>query len=186
MSRPKSGPGFHFICYIAIFHQFQVSWFLQLDNDLQRRLRHISSLWLVLFFRFSIFSTISSTLSFLEETSSCPADCDSKLQQGRIKLICHQDSGTLTIQKKNHIQRSQILTFWISIGDTIFDQLLQTKLIAWIVSNCDTHSNREDYVEILKKYVQVDTFGACGKLTCSRTEDHNTRDCDLMLERDYR
>lgn len=62
----------------------------------------------------------------------------------------------------------------------------KTKLIAWIVSNCDTHSNREDYVEILKKYVQVDTFGACGKLTCSRTEDHNTRDCDLMLERDYR
>ena len=62
----------------------------------------------------------------------------------------------------------------------------KTKLIAWIVSNCDTHSNREDYVEILKKYVPVDTFGACGKLSCGRLEDHNTEECDQMLERDYR
>ena len=48
MSRSKSGPGFHFICYIATCHQFQVSWFLQLDNDLQSRLRGSVSVWLAL------------------------------------------------------------------------------------------------------------------------------------------
>ena len=45
---------------------------------------------------------------------------------------------------------------------------------------------REDYVEILKRYVEVDIFGACGDRECGRTEDHNTRECDQMLERDYR
>ena len=45
---------------------------------------------------------------------------------------------------------------------------------------------REDYVELLKKHIDVDVFGACGDLKCGREEDHNTKDCDLMLERDYR
>ena len=53
-----------------------------------------------------------------------------------------------------------------------------------ISTKCD--GVREDYVEILKRYVEVDIFGACGDKECGRTEDHNTRECDQMLERDYR
>ena len=48
---------------------------------------------------------------------------------------------------------------------------------------------REDYVEILKKYIPVDVFGQCGPgLTCSRdgTGGHNSPQCNEMLERDYR
>jgi len=60
------------------------------------------------------------------------------------------------------------------------------KLVAWIVSNCNTHSNREDYVELLKKHIQVDTFGDCGNLKCGRVDDHNSDDCDKMLENDYK
>ena len=42
----------------------------------------------------------------------------------------------------------------------------KTKMIAWFVSNCHTHSKREDYVTRLSKYVQVDIFGKCGNQTC--------------------
>ena len=30
--------------------------------------------------------------------------------------------------------------------------------VAWIVSHCDTESDREKYVEELKKHIQVGTF----------------------------
>lgn len=38
--------------------------------------------------------------------------------------------------------------------------------VAWFVSNCKTPSNRESYVDELKKYIRVDIFGTCGNLTC--------------------
>ena len=41
------------------------------------------------------------------------------------------------------------------------------KLVAWFVSNCFTTSGREKYAFELKKYVEVDVYGACGNLTCS-------------------
>ncbi|CAF0942985.1 unnamed protein product [Didymodactylos carnosus] len=37
----------------------------------------------------------------------------------------------------------------------------KTKLIAWFVSNCNTHSRREEYVNELKKHVPVDIYGDC-------------------------
>ena len=33
--------------------------------------------------------------------------------------------------------------------------------IAWMVSNCLTQSNREGFVEELKKHIPVDVFGPC-------------------------
>ena len=41
-------------------------------------------------------------------------------------------------------------------------------------------------MELLKKYVEVDTFGACGDRECGRTEDHNTEECNDVLEGGYR
>ena len=35
-----------------------------------------------------------------------------------------------------------------------------------MVSHCRTHSQREDYVEELRKYIHVDVYGACGDLSC--------------------
>ena len=39
----------------------------------------------------------------------------------------------------------------------------KTKMAIWVVSHCDTVSKRESYVKQLKKFMKVDTFGACGK-----------------------
>lgn len=64
----------------------------------------------------------------------------------------------------------------------------KSKMVAWIVSNCNTHSNREDYAELLKKHISVDVFGACGdgKLVCSKEGEHHSQDCTHKLEEDYR
>lgn len=42
----------------------------------------------------------------------------------------------------------------------------KTKLVAWIVSNCQAKSGRNAYVKELKKHINVDVFGECGQLKC--------------------
>jgi len=59
----------------------------------------------------------------------------------------------------------------------------KTKEAAWFVSHCATQARRETYVKKLKKLIQVDVYGKCGKLKCSR--DNETA-CFLQLERDYK
>lgn len=54
-------------------------------------------------------------------------------------------------------------------NEDLFDA--KTKDVAWIVSNCDTWSKREDYVNELKKYIDVHVFGACGEHKCARDGD---------------
>lgn len=59
----------------------------------------------------------------------------------------------------------------------------KTKLVAWFVSNCNTPSNREGYVNELKKHISVDIYGRCGHLQCKQNQpDH----CLEILERDYK
>ncbi len=36
------------------------------------------------------------------------------------------------------------------------------RLVAWIVSNCNAHSKREQFVRQLQKYIPVDIYGRCG------------------------
>ena len=59
------------------------------------------------------------------------------------------------------------------------------KMIAWFVSNCKTHSDRESYVKELKKYIDVDIYGACGPLKCS-SKKIKDKSCYRMLEKDYK
>lgn len=42
----------------------------------------------------------------------------------------------------------------------------KVKKVAWLVSNCHTHSQREHYVQELSKYIEVDIFGQCGQAKC--------------------
>ncbi len=50
----------------------------------------------------------------------------------------------------------------------------RTRDVAWVVSHCDTKSNRERYVRELKRYIDVDIFGKCGNTTyCTRAD----KDC---------
>lgn len=41
------------------------------------------------------------------------------------------------------------------------------KGIAWLVSHCNSDSERERYVNELRKHIQVDIFGQCGNILCS-------------------
>ncbi|KAK7113411.1 alpha-(1,3)-fucosyltransferase C-like [Littorina saxatilis] len=59
--------------------------------------------------------------------------------------------------------------------------LNKTKPVAWFVSNCVTQSAREAYVKELSKYIQVDVYGKCGKLSCVQKD----RDCSGMLSSTY-
>ena len=37
------------------------------------------------------------------------------------------------------------------------------KKIAWLVSHCETNSEREKYAKELSRYIPVDVYGKCGK-----------------------
>ena len=59
--------------------------------------------------------------------------------------------------------------------------------VAWIVSNCKSPSEREKYVDELKRHVQVDIFGRCGKQRCDRNYDGKTIDsCTKRVDKEYK
>lgn len=58
----------------------------------------------------------------------------------------------------------------------------KTKKVAWFVSNCGAPNGRHNYVEELQKYINVDIYGACGKLTCFRGSD----ECKRKLKTEYK
>ena len=55
--------------------------------------------------------------------------------------------------------------------------------VGWMVSVCTTQSRREQYVDVLKKYVGVDVYGGCGSLKCgsNNMSTWTTDDCDRIL-----
>lgn len=59
----------------------------------------------------------------------------------------------------------------------------KTKMAAIFVSNCGASNKRMEYVQELKKYVEVDVYGACGDREC---EKNNQQGCFDMLRKDYK
>ncbi|XP_057337504.1 glycoprotein 3-alpha-L-fucosyltransferase A isoform X1 [Microplitis mediator] len=59
----------------------------------------------------------------------------------------------------------------------------KTKKVAWFVSNCHARNQRMQYAKELSKYIQVDIYGACGSLRCSRSQ---AQTCFEMLDIDYK
>ncbi|XP_013385388.1 alpha-(1,3)-fucosyltransferase C-like [Lingula anatina] len=59
----------------------------------------------------------------------------------------------------------------------------KSKLVAWMVSHCTTHSRREEYVKELQKYIPVDVYGKCGPLVCKKGD---TRCSEESLNNDYK
>ncbi|CAH1800945.1 unnamed protein product, partial [Owenia fusiformis] len=47
----------------------------------------------------------------------------------------------------------------------------KSKLAAWIVSHCRTHSRREVYVKRLQEHVPIDIYGKCGTKKCPNPEN---------------
>ncbi|XP_046542447.1 glycoprotein 3-alpha-L-fucosyltransferase A-like isoform X2 [Haliotis rubra] len=44
----------------------------------------------------------------------------------------------------------------------------KTNSVAWFVSRCASHSQREKYVKELERYIDIDVFGKCGDAKCGR------------------
>ena len=59
----------------------------------------------------------------------------------------------------------------------------KTKSIAWFVNDCQTPNNREEYVKILSKYIDVDIYGKCGPFKCGQRDEHN---CSEMFAEKYK
>ena len=58
-------------------------------------------------------------------------------------------------------------TLWESLRDKNFVSKKRTDVLAaWFVSVCRSQSQREKYVEELKKYMKVDIYGHCSKKKC--------------------
>ncbi|KAK6167835.1 hypothetical protein SNE40_021773 [Patella caerulea] len=48
---------------------------------------------------------------------------------------------------------------------------LKSKLVSIFASNCGVPSQREKYINLLRKYIPVDFYGRCGNLTCPKSHD---------------
>uniref|UniRef100_T1K425 Fucosyltransferase n=1 Tax=Tetranychus urticae TaxID=32264 RepID=T1K425_TETUR len=59
----------------------------------------------------------------------------------------------------------------------------KTKKVAWFVSNCSARNKRLQYARSLAEYIQVDIFGRCGSLKCSRTK---ADECFSKLDKEYK
>ena len=57
----------------------------------------------------------------------------------------------------------------------------KTKKVAWLVSNCANGNGRQSYTNELAKFIDVDVYGRCGKLSCP-----NGGLCHKMLKTDYK
>jgi glycoprotein 3-alpha-L-fucosyltransferase len=57
----------------------------------------------------------------------------------------------------------------------------KTRLVAWFVTNCKAANHRLEYVKSLQRHIQVDIYGACGKLRCK-----NESRCWTMLATHYK
>ena len=44
----------------------------------------------------------------------------------------------------------------------------KNKTAAWFVSNCRADNKREEYVDQLKQFIDIDIYGTCGTLQCQR------------------
>ncbi len=64
----------------------------------------------------------------------------------------------------------------------------KTKLAIWMVTNCQAQSNRQEYIKILSKYINVDIYSADGKCggrdACPR--DYNENVCYNEIEKTYK
>ncbi|CAH1789281.1 unnamed protein product [Owenia fusiformis] len=69
-----------------------------------------------------------------------------------------------------------------------YTSIIESKMgdVAWIVSNCDTASRRDQYVKELQRYISVDVYGKCGNLTCRKDWRGSDKACLEMINKKYK
>lgn len=114
--------------------------------------------------------------NYFNWTMTFRLDSDIPLIYGRIRPA-EEPAPTSFEQVTDSIQQARLTSF--ASG--------KTKLVAWMVSHCETDGRREDYVRQLKRYIDVDIYGDCGKLECDRSQLFSSRlDCFDMIESKYK
>lgn len=88
----------------------------------------------------------------------------------------------------NNIVAPNLKPNWLEPNMTYSNERLfkiverKTKTAAWFVSNCNTLSSREDLVRDIQMFMDVDIYGKCGNLTCTRYSP----ECDGILNNEYK
>jgi alpha-1,3-fucosyltransferase len=115
---------------------------------------------------------------FFNWTMTYRMDSDIRLLYGRI--IPKENAPRTPEEISNLRERARVS----SPPDAVRNK---TKTVAWMVSHCDTHSQRETYVKELLKYINVDIYGRCGNLSCAlHVLHHSDPQCYNMLESTYK
>lgn len=121
---------------------------------------------------------LSDEVSFYNLTMTYRLDSDIVVPYGNIQDI-----------ETGHLMAPATNIKWKKPPDQyIFDEELEnivrnkTKLAAWFVSHCGTISRRDDLVNALQRYIEVDIYGKCGTLRCPANSD----ECDKKLDNEYK
>ena len=73
--------------------------------------------------------------------------------------------GKLRKIKDHPVEREELDNFIDTFGESnkhLADKKGNSSVkVAWMVSNCLTKSNREGFVETLRKFINVDVYGSC-------------------------
>ncbi|XP_065559857.1 alpha-(1,3)-fucosyltransferase C-like isoform X2 [Artemia franciscana] len=64
-----------------------------------------------------------------------------------------------------------------------YKNFTKKNLVAWMVSRCETAGRREDYIEELNEYIQVDVYGRCGNNKCPK---EHWKECYDMIQNNYK
>lgn len=92
---------------------------------------------------------------------------------------------TLTYRRDSDIHfpyRTFIFKDTKYVPPTLDEFKTKTKTAMWLVSNCHTMGTerRKNYVNLLKKYIDIDVYGKCGTYSCD-----NSTACRIILEKNY-
>ena len=106
-----------------------------------------------------------------------------------------QINATLGYRKTANIY-SPYLVIKNKVGETTYQHYTskypastRPRNVVWVAGHCDTFSHREQYVEELQKYIDVDIYGKCGNLTCERRLNGNLNvyyECFKKFENMYK
>ena len=125
-------------------------------------------------------TTFNRTLfaNYFNWTMSYRLDSDIHLLYGRVTAKATAPRNSSQVQRLIQSTRSWNRNYAAN----------KTKTVAWMVSHCPTYSLRENYVNELRKHIQVDVYGKCGNLTCARNATHWLSDpqCYDLLASQYK
>ncbi|XP_066964632.1 uncharacterized protein [Macrobrachium rosenbergii] len=88
-------------------------------------------------------------------------------------VLTSQSTGGDEISANKTLNRDEVSANRTRVGESSHlgqnsSFFSRPKLVAWMVSHCNTVSGREIYINELKKYIPVDIYGSCGSLKCGR------------------